>query len=221
MHVTKQGYIQLDLSDPSEACLAPAWWEGQYPSQTAAQRLAKISEAQNHRCCYCGKRTWLKHYSETGPEKDMATREHVHCQSKGGKNGRNNIVMACSECNNQRDRANAYIFLVERNGPLDWEIDGITQEREAQLEQLREATAQAGQEHSDICRQVNLADPEDRPALEGQRRESRRKLADLQREVSRMKLLLNIDRPDRREYDSDGSYQRAVRRWERKLRKNQ
>ena len=55
----------------------------------------KLSETQNHRCCYCGCR-----FTESGPKK--ATIEHVLPKSLGGSNHVANLVVACLECNGKR-----------------------------------------------------------------------------------------------------------------------
>lgn len=69
-----------------------------------AFRIARIivlrtaaSEAQNHRCCYCGVRTSLD-----GPVHDRPTLEHVIPRSRGGLDEPLNCVMACSLCNVSR-----------------------------------------------------------------------------------------------------------------------
>ena len=77
-------------------------------------RVAKLSEQQNHHCCYCGVLTWL--YDGTGKyqyplvpdrllgmgEKQKATAEHLIPLSKGGKDNLANMIMACDRCNNHR-----------------------------------------------------------------------------------------------------------------------
>lgn len=67
---------------------------------TLAQRLeAKqlMSEAQNHRCCYCG--TTMCY--EQGFS-NSATFEHIVPLGLGGDDTYDNIVIACFACNNQR-----------------------------------------------------------------------------------------------------------------------
>ena len=58
---------------------------------------SRMSEAQNHRCCWC--------YCLTTDERNKnnsSTLEHVLPVSKGGKNHPDNFAMACYECNNKR-----------------------------------------------------------------------------------------------------------------------
>ena len=127
----KNGMIGLDLRQPDEVCLLPAKWGGKYPNMTSAQRMRKLSEQQNHRCCYCGVHTWTQHYGESGPWQTMATIEHIKCRRDGGTNKKGNIVMACSRCNNHRGRYKnhptmelPFLFMLEQQGRLpDWEID--------------------------------------------------------------------------------------------------
>jgi 5-methylcytosine-specific restriction endonuclease McrA len=57
----------------------------------------KLSESQNHRCCYCGRVTNNIPFSKL-----QATLEHVIPKSRGGTNDYDNLVMACSACNNNR-----------------------------------------------------------------------------------------------------------------------
>jgi len=49
-----------------------------------------------HRCQYC-----LRHRSEL-KSTEFLTRDHVHPQSKGGKDEWTNVVTACSSCNNKK-----------------------------------------------------------------------------------------------------------------------
>lgn len=58
-----------------------------------------LSEAQNHRCCYCTERM-----SDDRKSWRFATIEHVIETSKGGKSIFENLVMACLVCNMMRSR---------------------------------------------------------------------------------------------------------------------
>lgn len=51
----------------------------------------RLSEAQNHRCAYCGADT-----------RNCATLEHIQQQRDGGKTSFINCVIACAPCNNER-----------------------------------------------------------------------------------------------------------------------
>lgn len=58
---------------------------------------ARASEAQNHRCCYCGV------VMITEPDrKTTVTLEHVKCRSHGGTDHPANYAAACRKCNGSR-----------------------------------------------------------------------------------------------------------------------
>lgn len=58
---------------------------------------SRLSEAQNHRCCWCGCMT-----VEDRGKKNSSTVEHYVPRSLGGTDDMNNLVMACHDCNNKR-----------------------------------------------------------------------------------------------------------------------
>jgi 5-methylcytosine-specific restriction endonuclease McrA len=62
----------------------------------------RLSEAQNHRCCWCGKRM-----DKTGPFDDRPTFEHVIPLSRGGEDTPSNLAIACMRCNNDRGNGEA------------------------------------------------------------------------------------------------------------------
>ncbi len=57
----------------------------------------RLSEAQNHRCCWNGCRM-----SEDGPIDSRPTFEHVIPLFHGGADSPENLAIACSGCNNRR-----------------------------------------------------------------------------------------------------------------------
>ncbi len=69
-------------------------------------RLIQLSEIQNHRCCYCGQKTWHHHIIDGGDvthsKRNLATIEHVIALVHGGTWRKDNLVMACDECNGSR-----------------------------------------------------------------------------------------------------------------------
>lgn len=125
MRILPNGTISLDLTQRDEVCLTPLEWGERWPKTTGPQRIKRLSEQQNHRCCYCGVHTWCKHYDEDGPWQNMATVEHIIPRDHGGTNRKGNIVMACSQCNSKRDRHNPYIFMLEQLGRLNFELEPI------------------------------------------------------------------------------------------------
>lgn len=58
---------------------------------------ARLAEAQNWRCCYCGEVC-----DSEEPDWKPATFEHVVELSKGGADNWDNLVMACYDCNDER-----------------------------------------------------------------------------------------------------------------------
>jgi 5-methylcytosine-specific restriction endonuclease McrA len=56
-----------------------------------------LSEAQNHKCCWCGDRMVLER-----DKSKSATIEHVKCRAHGGEDHPDNFAIACSSCNNKR-----------------------------------------------------------------------------------------------------------------------
>ena len=115
--------IRIDTRDPAQACLLPPEWGGKFPRNlTGPERITKLSEQQNHRCCYCGVETWCPHYGEDGPHEQRATVEHITPRTHGGTNKKGNLVMACWQCNNRRGLSNPYVFMMEVQGRLDFEL---------------------------------------------------------------------------------------------------
>lgn len=66
----------------------------------------QLSEAQNHRCAYCGADV------RTG-----ATMEHVIPRARGGRCVWANLVIACRGCNMERRARDAMAFWHARNAP--------------------------------------------------------------------------------------------------------
>lgn len=67
-------------------------------------KLARLSEAQGNRCCYCSGETFLLWPGESLPKgmswDSRATLEHLTPQSKAKQTNRDsNLVMACAQCN--------------------------------------------------------------------------------------------------------------------------
>jgi 5-methylcytosine-specific restriction endonuclease McrA len=68
----------------------------------------RLSEAQNHRCAYCGKQFGSKYY-------DRCTIEHYQAKSHGGRTNFDNTVVACCRCNQQRGNAHPMKFWLTKN----------------------------------------------------------------------------------------------------------
>ena len=58
----------------------------------------RLAEAQNWRCCWCGRHVTLER-----DRRSTVTIEHLIPRSKGGQDTFDNCVMACSKCNGKRD----------------------------------------------------------------------------------------------------------------------
>jgi 5-methylcytosine-specific restriction endonuclease McrA len=70
------------------------------PNQRKRIKLrSRLSEAQNHRCAYCG-----------CDIRDSATIDHLQAHSQGGRADYDNCVAACPKCNMERDQKNPQRF---------------------------------------------------------------------------------------------------------------
>jgi 5-methylcytosine-specific restriction endonuclease McrA len=74
----------------------PGWKPGN--DLTRKIKIA-LCEAQNWRCCHCG---CILSLNPNHPHKTFATFEHVVPRSEGGSDLRENLVIACWLCNNER-----------------------------------------------------------------------------------------------------------------------
>lgn len=71
----------------------------------------RLSERQNHRCCYCGIHMTATHCRKTANWRHtMMTLEHVVPKSEGGSDDESNLVAACQACNSARQTFDAYSF---------------------------------------------------------------------------------------------------------------
>jgi hypothetical protein len=77
---------------------------------SAPQMRAVLSEAQNHRCCYCG----VKMIDMRG-DRLCATIDHVIPKSLGGSDDWENLVAACDLCNVTRGITDAFYFFHARD----------------------------------------------------------------------------------------------------------
>lgn len=90
-----------NLKGWAKACIAQKTWKKAY-------YRARASEAQNHRCCYCG--IVMHVFAE---RKNSITLEHVTPRSLGGLEHPDNYVAACRKCNTSRGNKPVDIFLKE------------------------------------------------------------------------------------------------------------
>ena len=58
--------------------------------------------AQQGRCLWCGRATWLPGTVRGEDQRGMATFEHIVPRSRGGTNTPDNLAVACSACNQSR-----------------------------------------------------------------------------------------------------------------------
>ena len=81
----------------------------------------RLSEAQNHRCAYCGCKMDLAGAPiGAEPPPNMATVDHVVPRSKGGHKLWSNLVAACFRCNNLRGDMDARRFARIMGSPRGW-----------------------------------------------------------------------------------------------------
>lgn len=73
---------------------------------TKAYYRARASEAQNHRCCYCG--TAMINERERN---NSLTLEHIVPRSQGGRDRPDNYAAACNKCNRLRGNTQLNAFL--------------------------------------------------------------------------------------------------------------
>jgi len=98
-------------------------------------KLISLSEAQNHRCPYCGCAMRLEHGWP-----DSATIDHVVPKCRGGNNSPLNLVAACARCNSSRGH--------QRPDPVSWAIakEGVKIYAMFMEEQVRENKRKRRQE---------------------------------------------------------------------------
>lgn len=79
----------------------------------------ELSEAQNHRCAYCGcevaelyeiQKRFGKHIEKPEKHGQLATIDHIIPLSKNGSNAKENLVVACQKCNKFRGSMDALVF---------------------------------------------------------------------------------------------------------------
>lgn len=83
------------------------WRIGKRIAEKSWMRI-RLAEAQNWKCCWCGKDTVPK-----TKQKNTATIEHITPQSEGGTDDWENLASACSKCNNDRGSQSYETFVAK------------------------------------------------------------------------------------------------------------
>jgi len=107
------------------------------------RKLIKLSESQNHRCCYCGGETWHPNIIDYGRINDRteltrATIEHLLPDSQGGTYRMDNLAMACSDCNNARGDQSIEEFLQSIHAPPPQPNSNRAKKQEAKISRERQ-----------------------------------------------------------------------------------
>lgn len=73
--------------------------------------IIRLSEPQNHRCCYCS-HIMIRHVHIDGlpTPRDAMTKDHYEARTYGGVTTYENMVAACCQCNNLRGEMEAEAF---------------------------------------------------------------------------------------------------------------
>lgn len=87
---------EVPSKDALKAEFGGGWWLAEKLAKKIVLRT-RLSEAQNHRCCYCARET-----NDIPDHSLQATIEHVFARSRGGQDVYEHTVMACAKCNHRR-----------------------------------------------------------------------------------------------------------------------
>jgi HNH endonuclease len=87
----------------------------------------RLSEAQNHRCCWCGER-----FCDAPNRPQSPTLEHVQPLSLQGSDTPDNLAVACARCNRKRGVLAPDVFMAKafalgwmgNRTPSPWSPDG-------------------------------------------------------------------------------------------------
>jgi HNH endonuclease len=73
--------------------------------------MQRLTESQNHLCCYCGHRMITGRFEQyvTQP-RNLLTKDHLEPRTYGGLTQYNNLIAACAQCNNLRGEMEAQAF---------------------------------------------------------------------------------------------------------------
>lgn len=126
-----------------------------------------LSEAQNHRCCWCGIRMVTG-----GQLSNSATIEHIEPKSKGGEDHPDNYAIACSKCNTKRGTKDIEVFkrelevLKEYRFPIKPRKRNPSKERMDLQVQLKALGGSFSRKHSVAKLQLKLVQIEARISVE-------------------------------------------------------
>jgi HNH endonuclease len=93
--------------------IVPKKYKSRWRSNPKIRR--KLSEEQNHRCCYCGQILQL----DNPYASNYASIEHIVPREYGGSNDWDNLAVSCMTCNNSRPNevlAEDYYEFIKTNG---------------------------------------------------------------------------------------------------------
>lgn len=136
-----------------------AYWKKQYPGEGFKAKLAfmsakkvhmrtRLAEAQNWRCCWCG-----KHCVPESNKHNSATIEHVTPRSQGGTDTWENFAMSCNHCNQARGVRSVERFteMVQLNnfkqGPSKTALRAAKAAASRNVQSLVHAALKAGREN--------------------------------------------------------------------------
>ncbi|MBZ9808095.1 HNH endonuclease [Mesorhizobium sp. ESP-6-2] len=75
---------------------------------------ATLRAKQGGRCCYCQTKMRISFSSHLLP--DSETLEHLNRRASGGRNDRDNIALACWECNSGRGTIDWLTYMTIKRG---------------------------------------------------------------------------------------------------------
>lgn len=83
--------------------------------------LQSLWRLQNGICAYCGDTTEMPRRSLEQRKPEEATLEHIVPRFRGGKDVPGNLLMACCQCNTEKDTTDLHIFMLRKLEGLDGE----------------------------------------------------------------------------------------------------
>lgn len=130
-------------------------------TRVRAAKRQKLWVAQDGKCHYCSTETVLPKQGSTNRANNVATLDHIITQTEGGTDSLNNMVMACSDCNNKRGDLPYDYFVELVTVPGAWTA-------------YCKKMAQEKAERDEVRRQAGLARHNELVAMEKSQAEARR-----------------------------------------------